>query len=244
MSAFLPSFSRLSEHAETPHFLGTLDGRPCFAAAPKEEANLPEGLSWLPARSLFGAVDEATFAVAGRAIAIAEWDRTHRFCGRCGAPTELAASERAYRCPRCELPFYPRIAPAVIVLVEREGQALLAHGTNFPKKRYSTLAGFVEAGESLEEAVHREVLEEVGVTLKDLRYFGSQPWPFGRSLMMGFTARWAGGELKPDPKEIVDARWFHPHELPELPPKISIAHQLISAWLARTSPRPPGEGSG
>ena len=229
-----PRVAEVRGLAQHLHFLGDLDGHPVYVAAAEEGATLPPALAWVPARSLFGALSDAAFGAASRAIAIAEWDVTHQFCGRCGVPTELSQTERARRCPKCELVFYPRIAPAVICLVEREGEALLARGTNFAPGRYSTLAGFVEAGESLEQTVHREVLEEVGVTLGDLRYFGSQPWPFGRSLMVGFTARYAGGDICCDPKEIADARWFRPDALPDLPAKLSIAHALITDWVERS----------
>jgi NAD+ diphosphatase len=161
----------------------------------------------------------------------------HRFCGGCGHPTELLPNERARRCPSCETPFYPRIAPAVIVLVQREREILLARNATFPRPWYSAVAGFVEAGESLEEAVGREVLEEVGVELSEIQYFGSQPWPFGRSLMVGFNARYAGGEIRVDGTEIADARWFPADALPQLPPRISIARQLIDNWLERQSSR-------
>jgi NAD+ diphosphatase len=229
----LPSVAECGELADGLHFLGTIDGRPVFASPVAEGATLGAPLEWLAARHLFNVVDVPTFEVCGRAIAIAEWDRTHRFCGRCATPTELLPGERARRCPKCHVPYYPRIAPAVIVLIERDDEVLLAKGAGFPRPWYSTIAGFVEPGESLEQTVHREVREEVGLEITDLRYFGSQPWPFGRSLMVGFNARYAGGELKLDPKEILDAKWFRPDAMPEIPPKVSIAHELISSWLAR-----------
>lgn len=229
----LPTVTEAGALADGLHFLGQLEGRPCYAATAVEKVEPLSGFSWVPARSLFGAVSDAAFGVVGRAIAIAEWDVTHRFCGRCATPTELVNTERARRCPKCQLPFYPRIPPAVIVLIEREGEALLARGVQFAPGRYSTVAGFVEPGESLEEAVRREVLEEVGVRLGLIRYFGSQPWPFGRSLMVGFNAQYAGGEIRIDPREIADARWFRPDAMPDMPPKMSIAHELITDWLRR-----------
>lgn len=229
----VPTVAEARELADTLHFLGTVDDLECYAAALRDEATLPAGFELAPARSLFGAVDEATFQVAGRAISVAEWDRGHRFCGKCGARTDLERGERVRRCAQCRTPYYPRVSPAVIVLIEREGEVLLARGANFPGKWFSTLAGFVEPGESLEETVHREVMEEVGVALRDVRYFGSQPWPFGRSLMIGFNATYAGGEVKPDPAEIAEARWFRPDAMPQIPPKLSIANRLITSWLAR-----------
>ena len=185
-------------------------------------------------RPLWSMLDEDTWAVAGRAVQIVEWDRTHRFCGRCGGPTELAPDERARRCPACGLSAFPRVAPAVIVCVTHEDRILLARGTRFPGVMYSVLAGFVEPGESLEECVAREIEEEVGIRVADIRYFGSQPWPFPHSLMIGFTASYAGGEIAIDPVEIMDAQWFTRDALPPLPPRISIARHLIDAYVHGT----------
>ena len=232
-----PTLEEGAPFADALHFLGTLGGTACLAAPIRDGVSLPPPLELAAARSLFGQIEESFFALAGRAIAVAEWDRTHRFCGGCGHPTELLPHERARRCPSCETPFYPRIAPAVIVLVQREREILLARNATFPRPWYSAVAGFVEAGESLEEAVGREVLEEVGVELSEIQYFGSQPWPFGRSLMVGFNARYAGGEIRVDGTEIADARWFPADALPQLPPRISIARQLIDNWLERQSSR-------
>lgn len=187
-------------------------------------------------RALFGRVDETEWAVAGRAVQLVEWARTHRFCGRCGTPTELAANERAFRCPSCRLMAFPRLAPAIITLVTRgegsESRALLARGVNFPVPMYSCLAGFVEPGETLEQAVVREVEEEVGVVVADVAYVASQPWPFPHSLMLGFRARWVSGDIRCDPAEIADADWYRRDELPMIPPAISIARRLINEWLA------------
>jgi NAD+ diphosphatase len=136
------------------------------------------------------------------------------------------------KCPSCGLALYPRIAPAIIVLVRRGDEALLAHNVHFPEGLYSTLAGFSEVGESLEETVHREVREEVGIEIGNIRYFGSQPWPAPHSLMVGFTAQWTSGEIRVDAKEIADARWFAADELPQLPTSFSVARKLVDAWLA------------
>lgn len=165
---------------------------------------------------------------------LVEWERTHRFCGRCATPTEPAMGERARRCPTCGLLAFPRLAPAIITLIERDdGRALLARGRTFPIPMYSCIAGFVEPGETLEQAVHREVREEVGVALDNVRYWASQPWPFPHSLMLGFTAEWAGGEIVIDEAEIVDAKWFSADDLPPIPPGISIARRLIDDWIER-----------
>jgi len=182
-------------------------------------------------RELYPALGDSRFLMAGRATQVIEWSATHRFCGRCATPTERVANERCMRCPACGLLGYPRIAPAVIVLVRRGNEALLARGARFPGAFYSTLAGFVEIGESLEETIAREVREEVGIEVTAMRYFGSQPWPFPHSLMVGFFAEWAGGEIRADGTEILDARWFRPDDLPMIPPQLSIARRLIDAWL-------------
>ncbi|MDY7226018.1 NAD(+) diphosphatase [Hyalangium rubrum] len=229
----IPTGASLPSLAEGAHFLGTLDGVDCYTAPYPKGQEPPEGMKLVQARTLYRKVDEALFAVAGRALAIAEWDVTHRFCGRCGQPTSLVPGERARRCPTCHTPFYPRIAPAVIVLITRGDTMLLARNATFPEPFFSTLAGFVDPGESLEECVVREVREEVGVELKDLRYFGSQPWPFGRSLMVGFTAEYAGGEVRVDGKEIAEALWFTADNLPRIPPRLSIARHLIDSFIER-----------
>jgi NAD+ diphosphatase len=212
------------------HFLGLLDGVSTFAIAAKDE--IVEPFEVVGLRALYGAVDDAVFGVAGRAVQIVDWAATHRFCGRCATPTERAPGERAMRCPACGLSAYPRIAPAIIVLVRKGDLALLAHGARFPAPFYSTLAGFVEAGESVEETLVREVKEEVGIDVGDLRYFGSQSWPFPNSLMLGFFATYQGGEIVCEPSEIVDAKWFRHDELPMIPPPLSISRRLIDAWVA------------
>ncbi len=186
-------------------------------------------------RSLFSVLDPADLAAAGSAMHVVRWAETSRFCGRCGTPAERVPNERAMKCPKCALVVYPRISPAIIVLVRRGDEALLARNSRFPGAFYSTLAGFSEIGESLEETLVREVKEEVGVDVGNLRYFGSQPWPFPDSLMIGFDADWISGDIRVDETEIADARFFRrdePLQLPMLPPSISIARRLIDAWLA------------
>jgi NAD+ diphosphatase len=193
----------------------------------------PPGHVFKGMRSLFGVHDERDLAVTGRAFQIAEWARTHRFCGTCGGPMTLQRGERAMRCA-CGHTAYPRISPAMMVLVKRGEAILLARNIAAPPGRMSALAGFLEAGESVEEAIHREVREEVGIEVKDLRYFASQPWAFPHSLMLAFTAEYAGGELVLDPAEIVDAAWFGPGDpLPQLSPSQSISRALIEAHLPR-----------
>jgi NAD+ diphosphatase len=213
--------------------LGELDGEPCFARALAEGEAPPAATEIVSLRHLFGALPDVDFAIAGRALGLTAWDRDHRHCGRCGAATERSTTERLRTCTSCGHGAYPRLSPAIIVLVERDGRALLARNARFPLPFHSTLAGFVEVGETLEHAVAREVAEEVGITVGDIRYFGSQPWPFTGSLMIGFVARWTGGELTPDGTEIAEAGWYLPDALPLVAPKLSIARELIDDFVHR-----------
>jgi NAD+ diphosphatase len=183
-------------------------------------------------RALFGLFDEAMFALAGRAVQIMDWDRSHQYCGRCGTPTLVKSGERARTCPNCGQIHYPRIAPAVMGLVQRGDQLLLARSPHFVQGMYSALAGFVEPGESLEHCLVREVKEEVGVKVANLRYFSSQSWPFPHSLMIAFNCDWVEGEIIPDPGEIEAAGWFGLDNLPVLPNKISVARRLIDNTIA------------
>lgn len=187
-------------------------------------------------RRLIPVLDAKTFNIAGRATQIADWHRDNQHCGRCGGPLGTSESDRAMVCPDDGFRAYPRLSPAVIVLIEREdGKALLARGVNFPMPMYSTLAGFVEPGESLEDTIHREIREEVGVEVKNLRYFASQPWPFPNSLMLGYIAEYDSGDIVLDEAEIMDAQWYSADDLPMIPPKASIARTLIDDWIARTT---------
>jgi NAD+ diphosphatase len=210
-------------------YLGLLDGEPCFAALDLA----PPDTTATALRQLYGTLPEADFAVAGLALAVTAWDRDHRHCGRCATPTERSTTERARTCPACKLAAYPRLSPAVIVAVERDGKLLLARNARTRMPFHSVLAGFVEVGESLEDTVARELAEEAGVTVTDIRYFGSQPWPFTSSMMVGFTARWASGEIRADLDEIFEAGWFAPAELPIVPGKLSIARALIDDFVRR-----------
>jgi len=218
-------------------FLGTLDGTPCFSGELAEEAG-PEGTSFRALRPLLGVLQEEMFSLAGRAFQVMDWDRTHQFCGKCGGRTDPLEGERGRVCPGCGLHFFPRVTPAVIVSVVRDGKILLAQSSRFPAAFYSVLAGFVEPGETFEECVRREIREEVGIEVEDLRYFGSQPWPFPHSLMVGFTASFAGGDLVLEEKEIVRAGWFGPEEVPGLriPHQGTIARRLIDRFLSECPP--------
>ena len=223
----------LGLQADTAHFLGTLDDVPCLAGGLyTPPADLPAGHRFVSLRELFGVLPESLFAVASRAAHLAQWDLAHRYCGRCAAPLALSADERARSCAACGQVYYPQISPAVIVAVRREGRLLMARSPRFPPGMFSVVAGFVEAGESLEQCIHREIREEVGIEVANIRYFGSQPWPYPNSLMLGFTADYASGEITVDGVEILEADWFPPENLPALPGKISIARALIDAFLA------------
>ena len=213
------------------HYLGRLGSHACLATALDPDADLPLGFVLKDLRSLYGRIDEDLFAIAGRASQVITWDRTHRFCGQCATPTVPLETERARKCPACGLTAYPRISPCVIVLISRGSEVLLARGRNFPPGRYSTPAGFVEVGETLEETVVREVREEVGVEVENIRYFGSQPWPYPHQMMVGFTCNWKSGEIRVDPDEIADARWFTRSAMPQIPPPMSISRQLIDSYL-------------
>ena len=229
----LVDFGELGLIVLNQHYLGLLDSRDCYAVELAEGTTLPPGMTLEGLRQIYGRLDEAVFWVATRAVQIVDWDRTHLFCGRCGTPLRTKTTERAKECPICGQLHFPRLAPAIIVLVERGRQLLLARSRHFLPGMYSVLAGFVEPGESLEEAVVREVKEEVGVDVKDIKYFGSQPWPFPHSLMIGFTATYGGGEITLDDTEIEDAGWFTADHLPQIPGKISIARKLIDWFIEK-----------
>ena len=212
-------------------YLGELRGLDCWAAE-VAEAPSPPGHDWVGLRALFSVLEDAHFALAGRAMQLLDWDRSHQYCGRCGTPTQPRAEERVRVCPACKLAAYPRVAPAVMALVRRGRELLLGRSPHFPSGMYSALAGFVEPGETLEQCVAREVAEEVGVTVENLEYFASQPWPFPHSLMIAFVCDWVGGEIRAQEGEIEAAAWFDVLHLPRLPSRISIARRLIDAVSA------------
>ena len=217
----------------TRHYLGSYRGTDCIAVQVASDAPDIDGWQWRGLRSLFMQLPEPELALAGRSFQVAEWGRSHRFCGRCGAATRDRAGERAKECPVCGYVVYPRISPAMMVLVTRGADLLLARANRFPGAMYSALAGFVESGESIEECIHREVREEVGIDVRELRYFTSQAWPFPHSLMIAYTAEYAGGDMRPCDDEIADAQWFSIDALPQLPSPISVSRKLIDATVER-----------
>lgn len=210
--------------------VGVWDGAYCASAWVGKEVPPPPGHVFRGMRGLFDRVGEDLLAVAGRGFQLVHWARSHRFCGACGRPMARVPGERAMKC-ECGHSAYPRISPAMMVLVKRGPAILLARNVAVPAGgRMSALAGFIEPGETIEECVHREVYEEVGLSVKDLRYFASQSWPYPHALMIAFTAEYAGGDIRCDPAEIAEARWFGPGDaLPELSPPQSISRALIEA---------------
>ncbi len=209
------------------------EGRACSCIVLGKDFSIPGGMQLVSLREVWSLLGEDTFVRAGRAFQLMGWYRETRFCGQCGNTMSDHETETARTCKVCGLTLYPPVSPAIIVAIEREGKLLLARSPHFPKGRYSVLAGFVEPGETLEQAVQREVFEEVSVKVRDIRYFGSQPWPFPHSLMVGFTAVWDSGEISVDPREIGEAGWFAPEEFPEIPPSISISRRLIDDFVRR-----------
>jgi len=231
----LPDFSTSQRLApgEAIHYLGELDGVACVTIALGDDAPEPAGWRYAGLRSLFFKLPEPLIAIAQRAFQVVEWERTHRYCGRCGTPTRDKDGERAKECPRCGYTAYPRVTPAMMVLVTRGRELLLARSPRFPPGMYSALAGFVEPGETIEDCIRREVREEVGIEVTDIRYFASQSWAFPHSLMIAYNAEYAGGELCPQESEIAEARWFAYDAVPDLPPSISISRRLIAATIER-----------
>ncbi len=225
------NIKKLLEKPVSQHYLGQVDGQAYYTAELAPDTLIPEELAFYNLRRLVGQIPESLFFLIGKAYQIMHWDRTHQYCGRCGTKTEIKTDERAKLCPACGFISYTRISPAIIVAVSRGPEILLARGSRFQNNFYSVLAGFVDPGETFEECVQREVAEEVGLKVKNIKYFASQPWPFPDSLMVGFTAEYESGEIKIDKGEILDAQWFLPDRLPVIPGPATIARQLIDRHL-------------
>jgi NAD+ diphosphatase len=244
--AWLLAPTELEKHPSR-RFIGYWHGKACwglsfteqeFQALESIQAHAPsKGLRFEPLRALFNRLPDDVLAIAGRAIQMLEFDRSHRFCGACASLTKLHEGGRSRRCPACGETSYPRVAPAMMVLIKRETmfgrQLLLARSPRFPAGMYSALAGFVEPSESIESCIHREAFEEVGLRLRNIQYFDSQSWPFPHSLMVAYVADYDGGEIRCQEGEIEDARWFTLDALPQLPHRLSIARRLIDAVIAQ-----------
>jgi NAD+ diphosphatase len=233
----LPSVQEIDQHgieAVRTQYIGQHGEVHCYSAELEPSFAPPDGMVLRDLRMLFAGLDSTLHAIAGRAVQIVEWDRTHQYCGACGTETLTSQTDRSRTCPECQIPMYPRLAPAMIVAVEKGDEILLARSPHFPPGIFSVLAGFVEPGESAEEAVVREVYEEAGIVVSDVRYFGSQPWPFPNSLMLGFTAQYERGEIDIDNDEIEAADWFRYDELPStFPGNISISQWLLNDFVER-----------
>jgi NAD+ diphosphatase len=212
-------------------YLGSWHGRPCRLVKVSHETPVPKGLRWEPMMAAEPVLPIALLSLGGMGKMILHWEGHSRHCPACGAELSRLPGEWGKRCAVCASHFFPQIAPCAIVLVRRPGEVLLTRKPEWAPKRYSLVAGFVEFGECLEEAAAREVREETGVQAKNVRYLGSQCWPFPSQLMCGFVADYAGGEVAVDPRELADARWFPVDNLPQLPPKRSIARYLLDTEL-------------
>lgn len=211
------------------HYLGVLKGKPAYAVEVDSNTEAPEGMVFKYLKALHKYLDEDIYLLAGKAFQVINWDRNHQFCGRCGTLTKTSEYDMSKVCPECGFRTYVRLSPAVITAIIKDGKVLMAkHG--YRGGMYGLIAGFVEPGETLEEAVQRETMEEVGLKVKNIKYFGSQPWPFPHSLMVGFIADYESGDINVDGHEITGAGWFSAEELPQIPHSASIASELID-WF-------------
>ncbi|MCD6046031.1 MAG: nudC [Gammaproteobacteria bacterium] len=235
----IPAFSEAPlwlEAHQIIHTLGMYEGVAIDVVEVTGPTELPHPYTWLALRPALEALYPRSFNLLARAHQVLSWDKNHRYCGRCGAETKVNGKSFERQCASCQLLFYPRISPSIIVLIRKDDKILLARKADFPRNVYGLIAGFVEAGETLEETVHREVYEEVGLRVKNLQYFDSQPWPFPDSLMIAFTADYAGGEIELRDGELEAAAWYKADNLPGLPgSSISIARKLIDNFAADKS---------
>ncbi len=243
MDISIPYTENVEELKVTPirtQYLGTLDGTSCYSAEVCLETEAPEGMAFKDLKHLHQFLEEDIYLLAGKAVQVVTWDRDHQFCGRCGAPTETSEYEMAKVCPDCGFRSYARLSPAIITAIIKDDKLLMAkHG--YRGGFYGLIAGFVEPGETLEEAVERETMEEVGLKVKNIKYFGSQSWPFPHSLMVGFTSEYESGEIKEDGREIIRAKWFSPGDIPRMPSRVSIASELIDWFVLKFSNKKRGK---
>lgn len=211
-------------------YIGRYFDQDCYVVELDQQPDVHDH-HWQNLRHLMSLLDETHYEVSARALQILNWERDHQFCGRCGCATSSHTKEMAKHCDQCDLLFYPRLSPCVIMIVTRGDEILLAHNPLFPARYYSALAGFVEVGESIESALRREVFEEVGIKVGKLEYFGSQPWPFPGQIMIGFVAEYESGEIAVDGVEIEDANWYRFDDLPFVPPISTLSGQLIQHFV-------------
>ncbi|MDO4535362.1 MAG: NAD(+) diphosphatase [Clostridium perfringens] len=218
-------------HLERKYPIGSLGDKVFFCGEINSNLSLPNDLTEIGLREAGSCLDEISYSMAGKAFQILDWDSKSNFCGRCGSKTEHKDNERAKICPNCNLVDYPRTSPAIIVAIVKDHEILLAHNTRFKDNMYSLIAGFVDCNETLEDCVRREVFEEVGIKVKNIKYINSQSWPFPNSLMVGFLAEYDSGEIKVDGVEIGSAAWFNEDNFPTLPPKFTIARKIIDKYI-------------
>jgi NAD+ diphosphatase len=222
----------LSTHFIRRFRLGAFQGSEYRCAELPQDLKINEEFNVVPVRQALSLFSTEQFGIGVKAYSVINWDKNHQFCGRCGTPTVHPGKNFERICPACKISFFPRISPSIIVLIHKKDQLVMARSPHFLPGVYGLIAGFVEIGESLEEAVHREVEEEVGLQIKNLNYFGSQPWPFPDSLMVAFTAEYAAGEIKIDQDEIEEAGWYNYDNLPGRPSTaVSIASRLLDSFI-------------
>ena len=211
--------------------IGSLGNNSYFCGELNSNISINNNLIEINLREASNYLDDISFSMAGKSSQILDWDNKSNYCGRCGSKTYFKNDERAKICPECNLIDYPRISPAIIVAVIKNDKLLLAHNSKFNNNRYSLIAGFVDSNETLEDCVRREVFEEIGIKIKNIKYLNSQTWPFPNSLMVGFLAEYASGEINVDGIEISHAAWFDKNNLPVLPPKFTIARKIIDKYI-------------
>ncbi|MGB3797637.1 MAG: NAD(+) diphosphatase, partial [Alteraurantiacibacter sp.] len=227
-------------------YLGLRDGAPLFVQVPPQ-GDMRQAVSMRETMMALMQLPSAELALFGGARSIADWHARHRFCAQCGGATRIAKGGWQRNCDSCSASHFPRVDPVAIMLVEHDGALLVGRGRGWPDRSYSALAGFIEPGESIEEGVAREVFEEVGVTVRDVSYIASQPWPFPSQLMIGCRAYADDRDLTIDETEIEDACWFSRDEVADAmengqnaasfvpPPRTAIAHYLLQYWLEKTA---------
>jgi NAD+ diphosphatase len=229
----------LQEHFLRYFEIGNFNTFTCYCAELNSDFVLPQQLQSIPLRRAFEVLSLDWYGAAVKAYSVIHWDKNHQYCGACSHETIHNPGAFERQCPECGLIVYPRISPSVVVLIHKDENILMARSPHFPPGAYGLIAGFVEPGENLEEAVHREVLEETNIRIKNLRYFSSQPWPFPDSLMVGFIAEHASGKLKIDPKEIEAAGWYPYDNLPGRPStRISLSSKLLDYFIHQHAKKP------
>ena len=231
----LPTFVDLKDLTlVNVQYIGSINNINCFCGEINKTFIIPNNMNLSTLKALAVQLSEEMFWIAGRAIQLVNFNNDHIYCGRCGTLTKNVNGEKSKKCPKCGFTNYPKICPAIIVAVLKKGKILLAHNNQFPKGLYSVVSGFLEVGETFEECVKREVYEETGLYVKNIEYFGNQPWPFPNSLMIGFTAEYESGEINVDGIEIGHADWYGSNEMPVIPDSISIARKLIN-WYSKNN---------